>query len=396
MNDANDHRDPVDELATALGHRFRRPELLTEALTHASAATRPVRGGEFSNERLEFLGDRVLALVIAEMLFETFGRETEGALARRLAALTRKEALAEVGAALDLGRYLQMSRSEADTGGRSHPGMVADACEAVIGALYLDGGLDVARAVRRRCWAPLIGADSNPPQDAKTALQEWAQAARPAAAGLSRAGDPGAGPQPGLRHRGARRGRRARHWPRPLEARGGAGGGRHPAQGRAEHRPMTEPETPPLADQHCGFVAIVGAPNAGKSTLLNRLVGSKVSIVSPKVQTTRNRVLGVVIDGAAQIVFIDTPGIFAPRRRLDRAMVKAAWRGVTEADLTLLLVGCAAPGDGRGHPPHHRRPQGPGPQGAAGAQQDRPRSSARSCWSWRRCMTPRASSATSS
>ena len=101
---------------------------------------------------------------------------------------------------------------------------------------------------------------------------------------------------------------------------------------------MTEPETPPLADQHCGFVAIVGAPNAGKSTLLNRLVGSKISIVSPKVQTTRNRVLGVVIDGAAQIVFIDTPGIFAPRRRLDRAMVKAAWRGVTEADLTLLLA----------------------------------------------------------
>jgi GTP-binding protein Era len=101
---------------------------------------------------------------------------------------------------------------------------------------------------------------------------------------------------------------------------------------------MTDPETPPLADQHCGFVAIVGAPNAGKSTLLNLLVGSKISIVSPKVQTTRNRVLGVVIDGAAQIVFIDTPGIFAPRRRLDRAMVKAAWRGVTEADLTLLLV----------------------------------------------------------
>ncbi len=101
---------------------------------------------------------------------------------------------------------------------------------------------------------------------------------------------------------------------------------------------MTEPESPPLADQHCGFVAIVGAPNAGKSTLLNRLVGSKISIVSPKVQTTRNRVLGVVIDGAAQIVFIDTPGIFAPRRRLDRAMVKAAWRGVTEADLTLLLA----------------------------------------------------------
>jgi GTPase len=101
---------------------------------------------------------------------------------------------------------------------------------------------------------------------------------------------------------------------------------------------MSDIETPPMDRQHCGFVAIVGAPNAGKSTLLNRLVGSKISIVSPKVQTTRNRVLGVVLEGDAQIVFIDTPGIFAPRRRLDRAMIKAAWRGVTEADLTLLLV----------------------------------------------------------
>ena len=176
MNDANDHRNSVDELATALGHRFRRPELLTEALTHASAATRPVRGGEFSNERLEFLGDRVLALVIAEMLFETFGRETEGALARRLAALTRKEALAEVGAALDLGRHLQMSRSEADTGGRSHPGMVADACEAVIGALYLDGGLDVARSFVETRWEMRLSKLGEPPRDPKTSLQEWVQA----------------------------------------------------------------------------------------------------------------------------------------------------------------------------------------------------------------------------
>jgi ribonuclease-3 len=176
LSDAAASAATADALAETLGHRFRRPELLTEALTHASAATRPARGGEFSNERLEFLGDRVLALVIAEMLFETFGRETEGALARRLAALTRREALAEVGAAMDLGRYLQMSRSEADTGGRSHPGMVADACEAVIGALYLDGGLAVAGQFIRRCWGPLIGADVHPPQDAKTALQEWAQA----------------------------------------------------------------------------------------------------------------------------------------------------------------------------------------------------------------------------
>ena len=92
----------------------------------------------------------------------------------------------------------------------------------------------------------------------------------------------------------------------------------------------------------CGFVAIVGAPNVGKSTLLNRLVGAKVSIVTPKVQTTRSRVLGICIEGATQLVLVDTPGIFKPRRRLDRAMVAAAWGGSQEADLILLLVDSAA------------------------------------------------------
>lgn len=90
--------------------------------------------------------------------------------------------------------------------------------------------------------------------------------------------------------------------------------------------------------QRAGFVAIVGAPNVGKSTLLNRLVGAKVSIVSPKVQTTRTRVLGICIEGPAQVIFIDTPGIFQPRRRLDRAMVAAAWSGTADADDVLLLV----------------------------------------------------------
>jgi len=88
----------------------------------------------------------------------------------------------------------------------------------------------------------------------------------------------------------------------------------------------------------CGYVALIGAPNSGKSTLLNRLVGRKLAIVTPKAQTTRNRLLGIVIDGPAQIVFVDTPGIFAPRRRLDRAMVAAAWSGAEDADEALLLV----------------------------------------------------------
>jgi len=88
----------------------------------------------------------------------------------------------------------------------------------------------------------------------------------------------------------------------------------------------------------CGFAAIIGAPNAGKSTLVNQLVGSKVSIVSPKVQTTRMAVRGVAIRGETQIVFVDTPGIFMPRRRLDRAMVNAAWTGAGDADAVLLIV----------------------------------------------------------
>ncbi len=92
----------------------------------------------------------------------------------------------------------------------------------------------------------------------------------------------------------------------------------------------------------CGFAAIVGAPNAGKSTLLNRLTGAKLSIVSPKAQTTRMRVLGILMRGAAQVLLVDTPGIFRPRRRLDRAMVAAAWTGAADADLVLLLVDAKA------------------------------------------------------
>ncbi len=96
-----------------------------------------------------------------------------------------------------------------------------------------------------------------------------------------------------------------------------------------------------MSAQHCGYVAVIGAPNAGKSTLVNRLVGAKVSIVSPKPQTTRARITGIAIEGDAQIVYVDLPGIFAPRRRLDRAMVDAAWRGAAEADVVLLVVDAA-------------------------------------------------------
>jgi GTP-binding protein Era len=101
---------------------------------------------------------------------------------------------------------------------------------------------------------------------------------------------------------------------------------------------MSDPQGETGAPTRCGFVALIGAPNAGKSTLINALVGSKVSIVSHKVQTTRMPVRGIAIEGASQIVFIDTPGIFAPKRRLDRAMVTSAWSGAQDADLTGLLI----------------------------------------------------------
>ncbi len=110
---------------------------------------------------------------------------------------------------------------------------------------------------------------------------------------------------------------------------------------------MSATETTPEAgsnievtDTSAGFVALIGAPNAGKSTLVNRLVGTKVSIVSHKVQTTRAIVRGIVISGQTQIIFVDTPGIFQPRRRLDKAMVNAAWGGANEADIVALLIDC--------------------------------------------------------
>ena len=92
------------------------------------------------------------------------------------------------------------------------------------------------------------------------------------------------------------------------------------------------------AAQRCGFVALIGAPNVGKSTLINALVGAKVSIVTPKVQTTRSLIRGIAIEGEAQLIFVDTPGIFSPRRRLDRAMVGTAWGSTQDADLVALLI----------------------------------------------------------
>jgi ribonuclease-3 len=157
-------------LEKALGHRFANPSLLTEALTHRGAATSTLP----SNERLEFLGDRVLGLVMAEILFRTFGSADEGELSRRFTALVRRDALAEVAEGLDLAGEVHFSPSDAESG-RANPGLLANACEAVIGALFVDGSFEAARAFIERAWAPLIERNEGADRDAKTRLQEWAQ-----------------------------------------------------------------------------------------------------------------------------------------------------------------------------------------------------------------------------
>lgn len=158
-----------------LGHDFAQPDLLTQALTHPSVSQRRVTRRVTPYERLEFLGDRVLGLVVAEMVFISFPDEAEGALARRHAALVRRETLARVATSIGLGPAIALSKGEEEAGGRANPALLADACEAVIGALFADGGFDVAASFVRRYWRPLMEEAAAPPKDAKTALQEWAQ-----------------------------------------------------------------------------------------------------------------------------------------------------------------------------------------------------------------------------
>lgn len=162
----------VVALAIRLGHDFADPAILDQALTHRSAAD-PKRRQLDSNERLEFLGDRVLALVVAEWLSERFPEEREGELGKRLAVLVQSETLARVGECIGLSDALRVPPAEGRTGLRQRSTVLADATEALIGALYLDGGLDAARAFVRREWTAAVEAETTPPMSAKSRLQEW-------------------------------------------------------------------------------------------------------------------------------------------------------------------------------------------------------------------------------
>ncbi|HXO92160.1 MAG TPA: ribonuclease III [Stellaceae bacterium] len=172
----------AEDLPKIIGYKFVRRELLQEALTHPSALAAERRRDRRRKlvkrgyERLEFLGDRVLGLVVADLLWRRFEDEPEGDLTRRHTHLVRREALARVAEAIRLGPYLVLSRAETAAGAAGNPGILADACEALVAAIFVDGGFAAASSFVRRFWEPLIDEMEEPPRDPKTALQEWAQA----------------------------------------------------------------------------------------------------------------------------------------------------------------------------------------------------------------------------
>jgi ribonuclease-3 len=167
-------KPPASALETTIGYRFSDPVLLERALTHISALKGQGRTGSY--QRLEFLGDHVLGLAVSEMLFEAFPKAEEGELSRRLADLVRRESCADVARVIDLGASLRLGASEIRAGGRARIAILADVCESVIGAVFLDGGYAAARALVERYWAERMRAPARPLRDPKTVLQEWAQA----------------------------------------------------------------------------------------------------------------------------------------------------------------------------------------------------------------------------
>jgi ribonuclease-3 len=162
-------------LEERIGYRFKDNALLVCALTHISAL-KGARNRAGSYQRMEFLGDHVLGLVISDMLFRSFPKADEGELSRRLADFVRKETCAEIARTIDLGAAIRLGSSEANAGARKRPAILADVCEALIGAAYIDGGFPAASGVVERLWQERMQVTAQPLRDPKTVLQEWAQA----------------------------------------------------------------------------------------------------------------------------------------------------------------------------------------------------------------------------
>ncbi len=161
------------DIESRIGYMFADAALLENALTHISALSGKAR--EASYQRLEFLGDHVLGLVVSDMLYRAFPKAEEGELSRRLADLVRKETCAEVARAIDLGPAIKLGVSETNAGGRRRVAILADVCEAVVGAVFVDGGYQAAAALIERLWGERMHHLVRPLRDSKTILQEWAQ-----------------------------------------------------------------------------------------------------------------------------------------------------------------------------------------------------------------------------
>ena len=175
LNMARATAPTLDELEARLGHSFANRDLMHHALTHVSAGSAVRSRGE-SYQRLEFLGDRVLGLVVAEMLYAAFPGASEGELSRRFAELVRQESCAEVAATWGVGAHVRLGSGEAQSGGSRKSAILADVCEALIGAVFLDAGYGAASKVVAGAWQQRMMMPRRPLQDAKTALQEWSQA----------------------------------------------------------------------------------------------------------------------------------------------------------------------------------------------------------------------------
>lgn len=171
-------KDAYASLYEIIGYSFNNTAHLNEALTHSSRIVRDSahhKGPQKSNERLEFLGDRVLGMIMAEWLFIKYDAEEEGYLSRRLAALVSRETLAKIANSIELTNYVTKARSERFTGGAEKKSLASNACEALIAALYLDGGYDAAKVFVHRFWQPYLDSMEEAPKDDKSSLQEWAQ-----------------------------------------------------------------------------------------------------------------------------------------------------------------------------------------------------------------------------
>jgi ribonuclease-3 len=173
---ARKEKAALADLEARLGYAFQDSDLAARALTHLSAPTTGPQGRLDSYERLEFLGDRVLGLAVAQMLYEAYPQASEGELSMRLAALVRRETCAEVAKEWEVGPHVVLGLGEAQAGGRKKAAILADICESLIGAVFVEGGFKAARQVVVRSWRGRMNAVAEPERDAKTAMQEWAQA----------------------------------------------------------------------------------------------------------------------------------------------------------------------------------------------------------------------------